>query len=123
VRQVALPSSSVARFICEPDMVLDRSGSAIISSNVQARLWRIDTDSFEVKEYVINLQGRERYDVGFGALGFAADGTLFAVTSTAGSLWRIDLDQRSARIVASETTYLNVCELTAPLMSKLERSP
>lgn len=120
IRKIVLPNWSVARFICDPDMVLDSSGSAVISSNVQARLWRIDADSFEVKEHEISLHGREQWDTGFGALAFAADGTLFAVTSSAGSLWSIDVGKRSARMLEPETTYLNVCELTPRLVNDLE---
>jgi hypothetical protein len=121
IRQVTLPNWSVARFICDPDMVLDSSGSAIISSNVHARLWRVDTDSFEVKVHEISLQGRERWDAGFGALALAADGTLFGVTSTAGSLWRIDIGTGSAHLLASETRYLNMCEFPARILNDLER--
>lgn len=121
IRQIVLPGWSVARFICHPDMVLDRSGTAIVSSNVQTRLWRIDADSFDVKEHEIVLLGRERWDTGFGALAPAADGTLFAVTSSAGSLWRIDVDRRSARMIEPERAYLNTCELTPRAVNDLER--
>jgi sugar lactone lactonase YvrE len=121
IRQVRLPNWMIAQFICDPDMVLDRSGSAIISSNMQARLWRIDTDTFEVKEHEIRLHGKEGWDVGFGALAFAADGTLFAVTSSAGSLWRIDVGKGSARMLAAEPKYLNMCELSPRFMNDFER--
>jgi len=35
IRQITLPNWSVARFICEPDIALDKSGSAFVSSNVE----------------------------------------------------------------------------------------
>lgn len=112
IRTIALPSWSVARLACDPDLVLDRSGSAIVSSNVQSRLWRVDADSFEVKEHPITLQGRERWDVGFAALAIGADGTLLALTSVSKSLWRIDLVKGSASMAAPEAAPLNVCGLT-----------
>lgn len=112
IRKFALPNWSVARFACDPDMVLDGSGSAIVSSNVQPRLWRIDAGSFEVSEYSIALEGRERWDVGFGALAVNADGTLLALTSVSESLWRIDLGKGSARVLAPTVTLLNVCGAT-----------
>lgn len=112
IRTIALPSWSVARLACDPDLVLDRSGSAIVSSNVQSRLWRVDADSFEVKEHPITLQGRERWDVGFAALAIGADGTLLALTSVSKSLWRIDLVKGSASMAAAEAAPLNVCGLT-----------
>jgi hypothetical protein len=112
IRTIALPSWSVARLACDPDMVLDRSGSAIVSSNVQSRLWRVDADSFEVREHPITLQGRERWDVGFAALAIGGDGTLLALTSVSKSLWRIDLVKGSASMTAPEAALLNVCGLT-----------
>jgi hypothetical protein len=121
IRQERLRNWIVARYACAPDMVLDRAGSAIISSNMQPTLWRIDTGSFEVKEHEIRLQGRERLDVGFGALGFAADGMLLGVASPAGSLWRIDIDGGSARMLAPEAAYPNLCEFTAPFINDVER--
>jgi hypothetical protein len=112
IRTIALPSWSVARLACDPDMVLDRSGSAIISSNVQSLLWRVDADSFEVREHPITLQGRERWDVGFAALAVGVDGRLLALTSVSKSLWRIDLVKGSASMTAPEAAVLNVCGLT-----------
>jgi hypothetical protein len=112
IRAIALPSWSVARFACDPDMVLDRSGSAIVSSNTEPRLWRIDAGSFEVSEHAIVLQGRERWDVGFGALTVGADGTLLALTSVSESLWRIDLGKGSARRVEPTAALRNMCGLT-----------
>ena len=99
IREVVLSNWSVGRFVCAPDLAIDSSGAAIISSNVQARLWRVDADSFEVKEREISLQGKERWDVGFGALTFAADGSLLGLISTGGSLWKINVDKGSARVV------------------------
>ena len=121
-RKIVLPNWAVARFICSPDMVLDSSGSAIISSNVQAKLWRVDADSFEVTEHEISLHGREQWDNGFGALAFAADGTLLALTSSGGSLWRIDAGKGSARIVDPNAPLLNTCSLTTQHLNRLKRS-
>jgi len=122
VRQIALPGWSVARFVCDPDMVLDGSGSAIVSSNVQARLWRIDGDTFEVNEREISLQERERWEVGFGALMFAADGTLYALTSTAGSLWKVDFARASASMVEPSKPPSKTCVFTAQFLRDIGRS-
>lgn len=111
IRKIALSSWSVARFACDPDMVLDASGSAIISSNVQPRLWRIDAGSFEVREHPVTLQGRERWDVGFGALAIGVDGTLLAMTSVTEALWRIDLTKGSGSMVPPAGAPVNVCGL------------
>lgn len=112
VRRVELPNWSVARFTCDPDLVLDSSGSAIVSSNAQSRLWRIDAGSLEVSEHEISLQGRERWDAGFGALAYAADGSLLALMSFGGSLWNVDLGSGTASRVAPDRTFFNACGST-----------
>jgi hypothetical protein len=122
IRRIELPNWSVARFICAPDMVLDSSGSAIISSNVQARLWRIDADSFEVKEHEISLHGREQWDTGFGALAFGADGALYALTSSAGSLWKIDVAKASAGMIEPDSPSSKACAFTTQFLNDFERS-
>src|SRR5262245_12460188 len=113
LRRIALPNWDVARFICDPDLVLDASGSAIISSNVRSKLWRIDADDFELKEREIRLDGRDQWDIGFGALMLAADGNLLALSSTGGWLWKIDLDAGTARLWNWGVPLLNVCDLMA----------
>lgn len=113
IRRVALPNWSVARYACDPDLVLDESGSAIISSNVQARLWRIDGGTFTVSEHDITLHERENWDVGFAALAPAGNGKLLALTSLAGSFWSIDLDKGIARMAAPAAALQNLCGLTA----------
>jgi hypothetical protein len=113
IGQIALPGWTVARFICLPDMLLDRTGAALISSNVLSRLWRVDPDSFEVRWHEIRLHGRENWDIGFGSLAFAPDGTLFAVTALAESLWRIDVDRGRADRVELSASIGNACALTA----------
>ena len=110
---IPLPRWSVARFSCMPDMVLDRTGSAYISSNVQARLWRIDGGTLTVSERDITLQERENWDVGFTALAPADNGKLLAVTSLAGSFWSIDLDKGIALMAAPSAALQNLCGLTA----------
>ena len=115
IRRVALPGWSVARNACDPDLVLDESGSAIISSNVQARLWRIDGGSFTVSERDITLHERENWEVGFAALVPAGKGKLLALTSQAGSFWSIDLDKGIAHMAAPSAALQNLCGLTAQL--------
>ena len=113
IKRVALPGWSVAGNACDPDMVLDESGSAFISSNVQAKLWRIDGGTFTVSERDITLQEREGWDVGFAVLAPAGKGKLLALTSLAGSFWSIDLDKGIARMVAPTAALQNLCGLTA----------
>lgn len=111
MRKIVLPNWSVANHVCMPDLALDRSGSAWVSSNVLSRLWRVDADDFKSSEHEIRLQDRERWELGFGALTFGADGTLFALSSTAGTLWKIDSRQATARMIELDAPLLNVCDL------------
>lgn len=122
VRSIVLPNWSVTHLICKPAMVLDRSGSAIVSSNGQARLWRINADSFELTQHDIRMHEREQWDIGFGALALAADGTLLALTAAGGSLWSIDIGKGSAHIFAPDALFLNVCDLTTQFLDEYERS-
>lgn len=113
VRRIVLPNWDVAGRVCDPDMILDGSGSAIISSNVRPKLWRIDAETFALQEREIALKDREQWDIGFSALVLAADGKLFASTSTGGWLWRIDVASASAELWNPDTPVWNVCGVAA----------
>ena len=125
IRKIALPNWSVVGFrnVCMPDMALDRAGSAFISSNGQARLLRIDADRFDLKDYEISFHEREGWDIGFGALGFAADGTLFARTTPGGLLWKIDITKASAVMIeVNKKLPLDECAITTQLLNGFEWS-
>ena len=115
IRRIALPEwyVAVADLICKPDMALDRSGAVFISDNLRPTLWEIDPESFQLKRHVIRLVKRANLDTGFGGLAFAPDGTLFGLTSSAGSLWRIDIGDASAHQVEPDTFMPDACALTA----------
>ncbi len=125
IRKIALPNWSVVGFrnVCMPDMALDRAGSAVISSNGQARLLRIDADRFELKDYAIRFRERAGLDIGFGGLKFAADGTLFARTTPGGLLWKIDIAKASATMTEVDKKYpSDECAITTQLLNDFERS-
>lgn len=125
IRKIALPNWSVVGFrnVCMPGMALDRAGSAYISSNGQARLWRIDADRFDLKDYAISLHEKEQRDIGFGALTFAADGTLFARTTPGGLLWKIDITKASAVLTGvNQKLPVDECAISAQLLNDFERS-
>jgi len=122
IRKIELPGWSVARTVCAPDLLLDRPGAAYLSSNVQPEVWRIDGATFAVMEIRIILDGRERWDVGFGALAFGANGSLLALTSAAGSLWSLDLGGGIARRVDPGSPFTKACEIDAKYLKKSQRS-
>ena len=123
IRKIALPNWSVAHYLCDPHMVLDSAGTAILSSNVNPHLWLIDAVSFELTARDIRLHGKEQWDTGFRALTFAADGTLIAWTSGGESLWKIDLAMASARRIDVENPPANTCVFPAQWLNNLERNP
>ena len=112
IRRIALPPWSVAAELCMPDMALDPSGSAVIASNAQPTLIRIDAASFRLTEHEIRLRGRESWAIGFGALAFASDGALYGLVALGNSLWRIDVTQAVAEMVEYYDPPLERCELT-----------
>jgi hypothetical protein len=130
IRTIALPNWSVVGFrnVCMPDLVLDRSGSAFIASNGQARLMRIDADRFALKDYAISFRERDGMDIGFGALAFAADGALFARTTPGGMLWKIDLARSSATMtdvvkkLPADQCAITTQPMTTQLLTDFERS-
>ena len=130
IRTIALPNWSVVGFrnVCMPDLVLDRSGSAFIASNGQARLMRIDADRFALEDYAISFRERAGMDIGFGALAFGADGTLFARTTPGGMLWKIDVARASATLtdvikrLPADQCAITTQPMTTQLLSDFERS-
>ena len=87
----------------------------------KSKLWRIDADSFAVTEHEIGLQGKERWDIGFAALAFAAGGNLYAMTSTGNSAWKIDLARGSASAVEFYSPPVKPCALTTELVNRFEK--
>ena len=134
IRKIALPGWLVTRAFCAPDLALDSSGSAFVSSNVITKLWRIDGKSFEVKTHEISLQARDlwetgfgahastadRWETGFGALAFSADGTLLAFTSSGNSMWNINVTEASAGMIRLYHPPLKAC---ATIRTQLTLAP
>ncbi len=126
IHTVVLPSWSVIgfRYVCMPDMVLDKTGSAFVSSNGQARLLRVHADSFDLQDYAIHFQGSAGRDNGLGALAFAPDGTLFARTTWDGFLWEIDITTATAIMPEyNPKTPSDECAITTQLLNPSARSP
>jgi len=120
IRKIVLPNWSVVgiRNVCMPDLAIDRSGSAFIASNGQARLMRIDGDRFALEDLAIRFQARDGLDTGFGALAFAADGTLLARTTPDGALWKIDVAKASATMAGGmKKLPADRCAITPPSMT------
>ena len=118
IRRVALPDWSVAGFVCSPDMALDPSGAAYIASNAESTLWKIDAEDFGIKAQELALHAGAHRDIGFGALTFAADGALYALTAHEGSLWRVDVARSHANKVELSERVFGACTLKAADQTK-----
>jgi hypothetical protein len=103
LRRVRLPEWSVADFdyALPPDIALDHRGTAFISNNVEPRLLEVDPSTFQTKEHQLRLTSRKQWETGFGSLQFARDGTLLAVSTTGGAVFRIDLRNGNAQEIQS----------------------
>ena len=115
IRQIKLPGRNVADFVAYPDMVLDRTGAALVSSNITPMLWHIDPDSFNVTRIDIKLQTRENWDTGFSGLAYTADGALFGVTSFASSLWLLNISEAKATPIEPANPASNSMAITIPI--------
>jgi hypothetical protein len=96
---------------CLPDLQLDARGAAIVTDNVQPKLWRIDAETFSVVERRVRLDSQKGVDAGFSALAIAEDGSMFAAMAAPGSLWRISSDLGRARRIALDHPIYGACGL------------
>jgi hypothetical protein len=98
-------------YSCTPDLALEPSGVALVSSNVLPTLWRIDPETFAVRRYELALDADPDKDVGFTGLAFAEHGTLLAVSGIQGSLWRVDLWRGRAEKIELSRPVRGACGL------------
>ena len=112
LRRIVLPEWMVLpkNYSCLPDLALDSSGTAFVSSNVLPVLWRIDPQRYEVTRIELVLDTDTDKDVGFTGLSFAGDGTLLAAGAMAAALWQIDTSAASARKIASYPSVAGGCD-------------
>jgi sugar lactone lactonase YvrE len=112
-RAIELPGATVSgsRDSCPPDLLLDRSGAAYVSSNAMPVIWRIDPASHAVERLEIRLEEDADRDIGFSRLAWGTSGrTMYAASSPPGALWRIDLDHLSASKVRGTDRGRDGCD-------------
>jgi hypothetical protein len=96
---------------CLPDLRVDARGGAIVTDNVQPKLWRINAEDASADERSVKFDSRTMIDAGFSALAIADDGTLFGAIAAPGTLWRIDSRDWRARKVALSAPLHGACAL------------
>lgn len=122
LRQTSLPGWLIVRTPCMPDLILDRSGSAFISSNVTPWIWRINAESFEMAVHEVGMPGREGFDFGFAALAFNGTGMLYGLAPSGNSVWKIDVKSATANLINFYSPPLEECGLTAQVFDRHEAS-
>jgi hypothetical protein len=112
-RRVALPGWLWVDqpYGCAPDLVLEPTGAALVSSNVVPALWRIDADTFAVTRHDLALDADADKDVGFTGLAFVDRDVLLAVSGIHGSLWRVDPRLSTAAKIALTRPVHGACGL------------
>ncbi len=95
---------------CAPDLAIDASGAAIVSSNVRTVLWRLDPERLEARRQTLARDTDRQKVVGFTGLAFV-DGVLFGVDAVRGSLWKIDLAAGKAEKLALSSPVRGACGL------------
>jgi hypothetical protein len=100
-------------FNCLPDLQLDSSGAAFVSDNSQPRLWRIDSDSFSVREHTVGFDSMPALDSGFSALAMTEGGVMFGAMAASGLLWRIDTASFRAERIPLSTPVRGACGIEA----------
>ena len=126
VRRVPLPRASFAGtgLTCRPDMVMNRFGGLVVSSDAQPTLWRVSPSHFEVERFDIVVDSDQEKDFGFSGLAWSADEkVLYAASATTGTLWRVDLDSATARKVELSSPILGACGLELAPGNATSREP
>lgn len=101
-------------YSCSPDIAVDGKGAAVVTSNAAPVVWRIEPATSQVTMHELALDADSDKDIGFTGLAYAADqDVFFAVSSTYGSLWRIDPLLRRAQKVPVSAPLTNACRLAA----------
>ena len=110
VRSIPLPGATLsgAADSLPPDMVLDRTGALIVSSNITTRMWRISPARYEIELFDIEPDRDADKDFGFTSLAWSAnDRELYAASAIGGALWRIDLNAgKAVQLAVSEQEYI-----------------
>ena len=113
IRSIALPNwtYSTHEDLCLPDLQLDEQGAALVSDNVQPKLWRIDPRDFSTIERNVKLDAHRNLDVGFSALAVGERGVIYAAMAAPGLLWRVDSDLSRAENIPLTSRVFGVCAL------------
>lgn len=99
---------------CFPDMALDASGNALVSSAMLPRLMHIDAATHGVTERTLEPNADHDKDFGLSALAFGPNGvTLYGASATTGAVWKIDHASGRAEKLELSHPLFGACALLA----------
>ena len=76
---------------CGPALAVGPHGEAVVTSDVAPIVWRVDPVSLEVSVHALKLDRDTGEEIGFSVLAYSSEqGAFIGVSSTHGSLWKID---------------------------------
>jgi hypothetical protein len=105
-------------FSCPPDLALGPKGEAVVSSNMEPTLWRIDPVTLAVTRHPLVLDAHENKDVGFTGVAYSAKQNTFYAASPFGALWRIDPLLRRAQHIEMSAPVSGGCSVTIATAGK-----
>ena len=109
-------------YACPPALAIGPRGEALVTSNVQPVLWKIDPKTLAVTVHSLELDADTDKDVGFSGLVYSArDGAYFAVSELHGTLWRIDPLLRRAQKIALSAPVRGACSVSMQPQERTSR--
>lgn len=107
---------------CFPALALGPNGEALVTSDVESTVWKIDPDTLAVSMHVLAPDSDLDKDVGYTGLVYSSEAAaFFAVSGMHGSLWRIDPALTQAQKVAVSAPMPRACGVAVRAPQKAER--
>lgn len=107
---------------CLPALALGPNGEALVTSDVEATVWKIDPDTLAVSRHVLAPDADLDKDVGYTALAYSSEhAAYFAVSGLHGSLWKIDSSLTRAQKIALSAPLPKACGVAVRAPQKAQR--
>jgi hypothetical protein len=107
---------------CLPALALGPNGEALVTSDVESTVWKIDPDTLAVSKHVLAADADLDKDVGYTALAYSTEhAAYFAISGLQGSLWKIDSSLTQAQKIALSAPMPKACGVAVSAPQKAER--
>ncbi len=107
---------------CLPALALGPNGEALVTSDVESTVWKIDPDTLAVSRHVLAPDADLDKDVGYTGLVYSSEhAAYFAISGLQGSLWKIDPSLTRAQKIAVSAPMPKACGVAVSAPQKAER--